>query len=1285
LAVFASLTAIAVPATSAFADRSYECQITGSSSPSASECNGTGNTLPGGSFSELWGLTADSEDHLWVSDTGHGRLTEFDSSGSLVAQIAESEGAWGSGYYVRSPAFSKASNRIYVADSGGDDLWSIDSSAHFSADIKGAWGTGCCYVYTAADNSGGPTDGTVYVASSTANGKIFKIDGAGNPVNFSASAPYISGDTLTASPVKSFSFGSEGGRLAVDGSGHLIVSNSGQRTVEVFASSGEFLFELSETPEGPFGSVRGVAVDPTSENILVVDSSKKMIDEFDSTGEFVGSTTGATTPSGEFSASLRDVAVDSTGRLYVSDAGQQVVDRFGPNAILPKITYGAVSNQTQTSGTLNAAIDLNGAGEVSSCVFEYGTTAVYGTTVPCTPAAPYASNTAVSANVSGLTTETNYHYRVVVANANGTKKGADQIYLPHAVAGLTTDAPTNVARNTATLNASFNGNGEHTHYYFEWGTGTGYGNTTAAPPGVDAGAPSGPETLSFDLTGLQVETTYHYRVVASNLTGTSYGGDRSFKTQAAVAGLSTDPADGITASGATLNGSYTGVGEDVHYYFQWGPTTAYGNLTAPAPGSDAGSGSGAQQVSAPLGQLGVNALYHFRVVASNASGITIGADRTFRTLGRYEFAGDFGSAGSGDGQLASPKDIAVSASNGDIYVADTGNHRIVRFDSQGDFISTWGWGVGDGASEFEVCSSGCQAGIPGSGEGEFATPRYVEVDNSEGPSAGDVYVGDTADTLVQKFDPAGSLLESWGNEGQMDFSKGGQLGGITVGPSGDLFAVTSDTTWTQLGEDGVFRAHLSTGAFFGLGTPGGGGIEVDSFGGYYEAQPSEEAYGVRFRNPASAIYSGHAVPTQANAGLAIDRSTNDLYVDGGGHIEQFAADVPQGCSSANGGGLSGLGCGASDTFGEGDLNGATGLAFDPSTHFVYAANTAANDIALFSPLPVPTVETGRAVKLGLTSGELTGHLDPGPGQASDCYFEYGLEETYGSGAIPCAEATPIGSATDVSAELTGLEPFATYHYRLVATDSIGKGFPAYGHDRTFTLAPETPPTVSATSSMNETPVGTTLRANVNPHSAPTFYRFEYGPDTGYGFQTPLIGSLGEDEIDHPVSVQISNLSPGTTYHFRAVAFNFGGMGVGPDRTFNTPNVPTVANTESSAVGQTTATLSARLLPGFRPTTYHFDFGTSPSYGLRTPESAPIGDDNGVHPTEGHLVGLAPGTTYHYRVVATNAIGTTNGPDQAFTTLPPVTTSPPPPSCKKGFVKKHGKCVKRKRRRRHHRG
>jgi hypothetical protein len=114
-------------------------------------------------------------------------------------------------------------------------------------------------------------------------------------------------------------------------------------------------------------------------------------------------------------------------------------------------------------------------------------------------------------------------------------------------------------------------------------------------------------------------------------------------------------------------------------------------------------------------------------------------------------------------------------------------------------------------------------------------------------------------------------------------------------------------------------------------------------------------------------------------------------------------------------------------------------------------------------------------------------------------------------------------------------------------------------------------------------------------------------------------------------------------------------------------------------------------PGYRPTTYHFEYGLTDHYGSSTTESPSVGSDNAVHPVSASISNLAPLTLYHFRVVATNAIGVTDGPDQTFSTLEgaPVVTLPPPTlTCKKGFVKRQGRCVrkpshKRKRHRRSH--
>jgi len=105
-------------------------------------------------------------------------------------------------------------------------------------------------------------------------------------------------------------------------------------------------------------------------------------------------------------------------------------------------------------------------------------------------------------------------------------------------------------------------------------------------------------------------------------------------------------------------------------------------------------------------------------------------------------SGSFGSAGSGDGGFQSPAGVAVDQSTGDVYVADAGNYRIEKFSSSGTFLAAWGWGVTDGTAQSEVCTSGCETGIQGSGAGQFSDPIAIAVDNSGDASAGDVYVAE---------------------------------------------------------------------------------------------------------------------------------------------------------------------------------------------------------------------------------------------------------------------------------------------------------------------------------------------------------------------------------------------------------------------------------------------------------------------------------------------------------------------------------------------------------------
>ena len=652
VAVTAALTVAALCASPALADRTYECQITGSSTPSASECNGSGNTLPGGAFQTLRGLTVDSSDNLWVTDShatethADSSVDKFDSAGNFILQ-GNGEGRLS--YYTEGIAFRDASSQLYAADTGGGHLWVLNSDASFSANITGDWGSGCCFIWDAVDNSGGTYDGDVYVLSTNATG-VTRVDGAGSPVDF-ASGPDEGTATLTGAGAPKGAFYNPQA-IATDSAGNIYVVDYGHNVIDEFAPSGVFVKEFTgaEIPGGFGPYLRGVAVDPTNGDVLVVDTSNGVIDEFEPTGAFIGQITGTgpteTTPLGRLSGGI---AIDSSGFVYVSDEGNKVVDVFTPNVVLPKITYGAVTNQGQTSGTLNATADPNEGGPITSCHFEYGTTTSYTLgSLPCEPnpaSSPPSSNfsmpTEVSADISGLTPQTTYHYRIVLGNAIGTRKGADQTYLPQAVAALTTDAPTEVEPASATLNGSYVGTEEDTHYFYEWGTSTSYGNDTAVPPGDDAGAVSGPNrtSLPYALSGLTPEMTYHYRLVASNAVGTSVGGDQQFTTPPAVTDLTTEGPSSLAAGEAVLTGSFVGVGRDTTYYFEYvdegdynpaaGDPYAAGQTSAAPPGADAGTGSGPQTVSAAVEILQAGARYHYRIVAVNVFGTTYGADQLF--------------------------------------------------------------------------------------------------------------------------------------------------------------------------------------------------------------------------------------------------------------------------------------------------------------------------------------------------------------------------------------------------------------------------------------------------------------------------------------------------------------------------------------------------------------------------------------------------------------------------------------------------------------------------------
>lgn len=184
-----------------------------------------------------------------------------------------------------------------------------------------------------------------------------------------------------------------------------------------------------------------------------------------------------------------------------------------------------------------------------------------------------------------------------------------------------------VGETSATLTATVNPNGSSTTYYFQWGLTAAYGANSAAH---SAGAGSHDVTVHTTASSLQPATTYHYRIVALNGAGTTYGTDATFTTVTPPTVQTGAPAR-VTTSSATVTGVVDPRGGETSWSFEYGLTSHYGVFTY----SDMlAAASASLPVAVTLRGLAAGTIFHYRLVARHrASGsvTTYGADQTFMT------------------------------------------------------------------------------------------------------------------------------------------------------------------------------------------------------------------------------------------------------------------------------------------------------------------------------------------------------------------------------------------------------------------------------------------------------------------------------------------------------------------------------------------------------------------------------------------------------------------------------------------------------------------------------
>ncbi len=177
-----------------------------------------------------------------------------------------------------------------------------------------------------------------------------------------------------------------------------------------------------------------------------------------------------------------------------------------------------------------------------------------------------------------------------------------------------------------------------------------------------------------------------------------------------------------------------------------------------------------------------------------------------------DFFNMWGERGSTDIQFNNPAGIEVDPIN-QTFIVDSNNHRIQKFNENQEFIAAWGWGVNNGASSYQICTSGCQAGKYGSSDGQFNSPVGAALDSTT-----HLYVGDRDNNRIQKFNQSGNFVNKWGSLGtaEGDFN---QPTWIAVDQYDNIYVVDSGNYRIQkFDSEGIFERA------WGWGVSGGAGI-----------------------------------------------------------------------------------------------------------------------------------------------------------------------------------------------------------------------------------------------------------------------------------------------------------------------------------------------------------------------------------------------------------------------------------------------------------------------------
>jgi DNA-binding beta-propeller fold protein YncE len=448
-----------------------------------------------------FGLAVDSKDKVYVTDAYADRVQKFTTNGTFLAQ-------WGSpgtnqGQFTSPLSIATDTNdRVYVLDAGNNNIQVFASDGTYLS----KWG--------GPGTSAGQLSGPESMALDRAHDVLYIADTQNSRIQkFTTSGVF-----LTEWGTNGTGIGELSGPLgvAVDASGNMVyVADTGNFRLQVFAYA----------PEGP----PVVVQQPRSQSVIGGTNVTFEVAAFGAPPltyqwQFQGSNLpGATqaqitvTNAGILDAGGYAVTVTNALGSALSSSAQLSFLPAGAATFLP-------SSITTTSAVLNASLTQNGLFAVAS--FQWGTTTNYGQETPPVYLGGGVVSAAVSSALTNLQPNTIYQCRAVLSNGLTVTHGKNVNLKTLSLAPFATTRSASVlGRTGAQLNGMVTPSLGDATVWFEWGTDNGYGNLLVA---TNLQASLNLVAVHSVLSALSSNYFYHFRLVASNSFGVTYGADEQF-------------------------------------------------------------------------------------------------------------------------------------------------------------------------------------------------------------------------------------------------------------------------------------------------------------------------------------------------------------------------------------------------------------------------------------------------------------------------------------------------------------------------------------------------------------------------------------------------------------------------------------------------------------------------------------------------------------------------------------------------------------------------------------